>query len=171
MSTEEAELPGEEEERGWRDRLGEVVAAGRTLLATRLAILREELSGKAAFAVRGLVAVAIAAALGVGALLLLAALLAAVLAGLFKSVVLGLLGAVIVYGAGAVVAVRLGWRALTRVRPLEFPAVAEELARDWQAVEASLSPESGPEAGREREDDGPEESIDDIEERFRAGAE
>jgi hypothetical protein len=171
MSTEEAELPGEEEERGWRDRLGEVVAAGRTLLATRLAILREELSGKAAFAVRGLVAVAIAAALGVGALLLLAALLAAVLAGLFKSVVLGLLGAVIVYGAGAVVAARLAWQALTRVRPLEFPAVAEELARDWQAVEASLSPESGPEAGREREDDGPEESIDDIEERFRAGAE
>ena len=48
MSTEEAELPGEEDERGWRDRIG----AGRPrpaqpLLATRLEILREELSGKA----------------------------------------------------------------------------------------------------------------------------
>jgi hypothetical protein len=102
---------------------------------------------------------------------LLAALLAALLAGLFKSVVLGILGAVIVYGAGAAVAAVVGWRALERVRPLEFPAVAEELARDWQAVEASLSPESGPEAGRGREDDGPEAPIDDIEERFRAGAE
>jgi hypothetical protein len=169
MSTEEAELPGEEDERGWRDRLGEVAAAGRKLLATRLAILREELSGKAALAARGIVAVAIAAALGIGALLLLAALLAALLAGLFKSVVLGILGAVIVFGAGAAVAAVVGWRALTRVRPLEFPAVAEELARDWKAVEATLSPEPGPDS--DGQDGGSEEPIDDIEERFRAGAE
>jgi hypothetical protein len=171
MSTEEAELPGEEEERSWRDRLGEVAAAGQLLLGTRLAILREELSGKAALAARGLAAVAIAAVLGIGALLLLAALLAALLAGLFKSVALGILAAVIVYATGAVVAAVLGWRALTRVRPLEFPAVAEELARDWKAVAASLSPESGPGAGGERADDDPKEPIDDIEERFRAGAE
>jgi hypothetical protein len=169
MSTEEAELPGEEDERGWRDRLGEVAAAGQKLLATRLAILREELSGKAALAARGIVAVALAAALGIGALLLLAALIAALLAGLFKSVVVGILGAVIVYGAGAAVAAVVGWRALTRVRPLEFPALAEELARDWETVEATLSPGPGP--GSSGQEDGPQEPIDDIEERFRAGAE
>ena len=171
MSTEKAELPGEEDERGWRDRFGEVTAAGQMLLATRLAILREELSGKAAFAARGIVAVAIAAALGIGALLLLAALLAALLAGLFKSVVLGILAAVILYAAGASVAAVLGWRALTRVRPLEFPAVAEELARDWDAITATLSPEPGPDSGSERADEDSQEPIDDIEERFRAGAE
>ena len=167
MSTEEAELPGEEDERGWRDRFGEVAAAGRTLLATRLAILREELSGKAALAARGLVAAVIAAALGIGALLLLAALLAALLAGLLKSVVLGILAAVVLYGVGAVVAAWFGWKALTRVRPLEFPAVTEELARDWKAVAASVSSE--PES--DSEDEGPDEPIDDLEERFRAGAE
>ncbi len=171
MSTEKAELPGEEDERSWRDRFGEVTAAGQTLLATRLAILREELSVKAGVAARGIVAVAIAAALGIGALLLLAALLAALLAGLFKSVVLGILAAVILYAAGAAVAAVLGWRALTRVRPLEFPAVGEELARDWQAIAATLVPEPGPGGGSDRTDDGSEEPIDDIEERFRAGAE
>ena len=31
MSTERAELPGEDDERGWRDRFGEVSAAVRTL--------------------------------------------------------------------------------------------------------------------------------------------
>ncbi len=166
MSTKEAELPEKEDERGWRDRFGEVAAAGQTLFATRLAILREELSDKAAFAARGLVAAVIAAALGIGALLLLAALLAALLAGLFKSVVLGILAAVILYGVGAVVAAWFGWKALTQVRPLEFPAVTEELARDWKAVAASLS-----EPASDSEDDGPDEPIDDLEERFRAGAE
>jgi len=165
MSIEEAELPGEQGERGWRDRFAEVTAAGRPLLATRLAILREELGGKAAFAARGLVGAVIAAALGIGALLLLAALLAAVLAGLLKSVVLGILVAVILYAVGAVAAAWFAFRALARVRPTEFPAVAEELARDWHAVAATLAPEP------ESEDDGPDEPIDDIEERFRAGAE
>ena len=46
MSTEEAELPGEEDERGWRERFAQVSAAGRPLFATRLEILREELAGK-----------------------------------------------------------------------------------------------------------------------------
>lgn len=167
MSTEEAELPGEQDERGWRERFGEVTAAGQTLLATRLAILREEFAGKAVFAAKGLVAVVIAAALGIGALLLLAALLAALLAGLFKSVVLGILAAVVLYSVGAVAAAWFAFQALMRVRPLEFPAVTEELARDWQAVAASLAPE--PET--DPEDGEPGEPIDDIEERFRAGAE
>ncbi len=170
MSTERAELPGEEDEKSWRDRLGEVAAVGQGLLATRLAIFREELAGKAILAARGAALVAVAAALGVGALLLLAALLAAILAGLFKSVILGILGAVVIYGAGAAVAVSMGWKALSRVRPLEFPVVTEELSRDWQAVAASLAPE----ADTDDEPDDPArdaQAIEDIEERFRAGSE
>ena len=81
--------------------------------------------------------------------------------------VLGILVAVVLYAAGAVGAAWFAFRSLARVRPLEFPAVSEELARDWQAVADSLSPEPEPDA----EDDGPDEPIDDIEERFRAGAE
>ena len=167
MSTEKAELPGEEDERGWRERFAQVSAAGRPLLATRFEILREELAGKAAFAARGLVGAVIAAALGIGTLLLFAALLAALLAGLLKSWVLGILAALALYAVGAGAAAWVAFQALTRVRPLEFPAVSEELARDWQAVAASLSAEPEPDS----EDDGPDEPIDDIEERFRAGAE
>ena len=167
MSTEGAELPGEEDERGWRERFAQVTAAGRPLFATRLEILREELAGKAAFAARGIVGAVIAAALGIGTLLLFAALLAALLAGLLKSWILGILVAVILYAVGAVAAAWVAFRALTQVRPLEFPAVTEELARDWEAVAASLSPEPEPDA----EGEGPDEPIDDLEERFRAGAE
>ena len=68
---------------------------------------------------------------------------------------------------GAVAAAWVAFQALTRVRPLDFPAVTEELARDWQAVAATLTPE--PES--DSDGDGPDEPIDDIEERFRAGAE
>ena len=168
MSTEGAELPGEEDGRGWRDRFGEVAAAGRTLLATRLAILNEELSAKAILAARGLAAVVIAAALGIGALLLLAALLAAILAGLFKSVVLGILAAGVIYAAGAAAAAWFAFQALAKVRPLEFPAVGEELARDWQTIAATLAPEPKDDGGPE--DEGPDEPIDEIEERYRAGA-
>ena len=171
MGTEEAELPGEDEDRSWRDRVGAVTAAGQGLLATRMAILREELAGKAALAARGLAAIVIAAALAVGALLLLAALLAALLAGIFKSVVLGILVAVILYGAGAAVAIVIAWKALTRVRPLEFPAVTQELARDWQAVAESLSPadEADDDAAGADGEDG--NAIVDLEERFREGSE
>jgi len=167
MSTEEAELPGEEDQRGWRERFARVTAAGGPLLATRLEILREELAGKAIFAGKGLVGAVIAASLAFGAVLLLAALLAAVLAGLLKSVVLGILVAIILYAGGAVGAAWFAFRSLARVQPLEFPAVAEELERDWRAVADSLAPEPEPGA----DDDGADAPIDDIEERFRAGAE
>ena len=168
MSTERAELPGEEEERGWRDRLAEVSAAGRALLGTRLAIFKEELSGKAVLAARGLAVVVVAAALAIGALLLAAALIAALFAKLTHSVILGILAAVILYGAGAAVAAWYGWKALSRVRPFEFPASTEEISRDVRAIVASLAAESG-EKDDEFETDEDEEAVADLEERLRAG--
>lgn len=161
-----AELPGEEEERGWRDRIARVFSAAQSLLATRLEILREELAAKAIFAAKGLAGIVIAAAFGIGAVLLFAALLAAVFAKLFGSAILGILAAGFVYALGAGAAAQFAWRALTRVRPLEFPAVSAELSRDWDAVSASLSPDD-----EEDELTADAESVEGLEERFRAGEE
>src|SRR5262245_49692945 len=140
MNVERAELPDEDAERGWRGRLRDVSAAGRTLLSTRLAIFQEEASAKALLAAKGLAAVAVGAVLGVGALLLAAALLAAVLARLTNSVVLGILLAVVLYVAGAAAAAWLGVRWISRVRPFEFPAVRAELSRDLEAIGEALAP-------------------------------
>jgi len=174
MSSERAELPGEDDERGWRDRWREVASAGRTLAATRVAILREELSVKAVLAAKGIVAVVAALALGVGALLLGAALLVAVFAGLLKSLTLGILAALVVYAAGTAVLARIGWNALTRVEPLDFPATREELGRDWDAIQSALSADPDPEPEGEADDGGEAEAeaaAIDLEERYRAGAE
>jgi hypothetical protein len=169
MSTERAELPGEDEELSWRDRFGQVSAAGRALLSTRLAILQEELSVKAVFAARGLAFAVVAAALAVGALLLAAALLAALLAKLTNSVVLGILLAVVVYAAGAAGAAWYGWKSLSRVRPFAFPAASEEISRDVRAIVATLAPEP------EHDDDDlvteDEEAVAEMEERLRRGTE
>ncbi len=149
MSTERADLPEEEEARSWADRTAGLAAAAQSLFSTRLAIFREEIAGKASLAARGLAAVAVAAALGVGALLLFAALLAAVLAKLFGSVALGILAAMLIYAAGVAVAGRIAWKALSNVRPNEFPATGRELARDFEAIRASLAtePEDDDEGG------------------------
>ncbi|HTR04823.1 MAG TPA: phage holin family protein [Thermoanaerobaculia bacterium] len=169
MSTERAELPGEDAERDWRDRLAEVAASGRALLATRLEIFRAEASAKAVLAARGLAFVVVAAALGVGALLLGAALVAALFAKLLHSIVLGILAAVLLYALGAGLAAKAAFSALTRVRPTEFPETARELARDWEAASAALAPDV------EEDEDGPGGApagpVDDLEERFRAGSE
>ena len=50
MSAEQSELPGEESERSWGERIAGVAEAWRTLAQTRLAIFREELSEKLSFA-------------------------------------------------------------------------------------------------------------------------
>lgn len=171
MSTEKVELPEEEDDASWGERLAAVAGAWRALAQTRLAIFREEFAEKATFAGRGLGAILLAGALGVGALLLLAALLAAVLAKLFGSAVLGILGAMVLYGAGAAGAGWFGWKSLSRVRPLEFPAVSEELSRDWKAVSASLSEEEEPAAPGAVRRSGTEEDVEDLEQRFRAGEE
>jgi len=172
MSTERAELPDEDDERGWKSRLRAVSAAGRTLLATRLAIFQEEASAKAVLAAKGAAAIAAGAVLGVGALLLGAALLAAVLARLTNSVVLGILLAVVLYGAGAAAAAWLGVRWLSRVRPLEFPVASAELSRDFEAIAAALAPpvEPLPEEGEiPTEEDAA--AAREFEDRFRRGSE
>ena len=171
MSSERAELPGEEQAWGWREHLADVSAAASRLLATRLAIFREELSVKAVFAAKGFAFVVVAAAMAVATLLSLAALLTALFAKLFGSWILGILATVVLYGAGAAGAAWAGARALSRVRPFDFPATAEELARDRAALSGTLAPsEPGVEgaAGTAGSRDVP---ADDLEDRFRAGSE
>jgi uncharacterized membrane protein YqjE len=178
MSIEPSELPGEESERSWGERIAGVASTWQTLAHTRLEILREELSEKRSFALKGMIAIAIAAVLSAGALLLLAALLAAVLAHAFGNVALGILAALILFVAGAGAAVAMGWKSLTRVRPFQFPAARHELSRDWEAVRASWSQDGEPDdgGGPEEGPDGPKarsrgETLENLEERFRAGAE
>ena len=169
MSVERAELPGEDDERSWRERLGEVAAALRTLIATRLAIFQEEASAKAVFAAKGLAGVVVAAALAVGTLLLAAALLAAVLIQLTNSLIRGILIAVVLYGVGAAIAAWLGWKSLSKVRPFEFPAVSAEIARDAAAISDALAPpepieDFAPASGDDAD-------VADLEDRLRRGSE
>jgi uncharacterized membrane protein YqjE len=160
----------EEDQPSWRDRIAGLWGASQALLLTRLAIFREELSEKAVFAAKGIVAVAIAGVVGAGALLLLAALIAAAFAALFHNAVLGILAAFVLYGVLAAAAAVIGWKALTRVRPFDFRATREELARDLRAVRAATAPEP-PEAAADARAVPTEEDVAGIEERFRAGAE
>jgi hypothetical protein len=182
----EHEIPGEEDERSWTERIGVVADAGSALFRTRLAIFREEFAAKTILLARGVAAIMIGFGLAVGAMLLLAALLAAVLAHWFGSVALGILAAFVVYGAGAAFAVTAAIRSLRSIKPTEFPVSTEELRRDWNALSDSFSPaaETGPsETGspeaalvvpsRPPETPGVirEERVENLEDRYRAGAE
>jgi hypothetical protein len=177
MSAEEYELPDEEAQRSWKDRVAAVADAWSALIQTRVAIFHEELAVKAILLAKGAAAVVIAVGLASGALLLLAALLAALLTQWFGNLALGILGALILYGAGAAFAVTAAIKWLRRVKPLEFPAAESELRRDWSALRAAWEPEAG--AGEdERPGPGPqgavspsEDRAESLEERYRAGAE
>lgn len=176
MSAEQGEIPDEESQRSWGERIAEVADTWGALAQTRLAILREELAEKQSFVFKGAIAVAIAVGLAAGALLLLAAFLAAVLAQAFSSVALGIFATLVLYAAGAGTAAWIGWKTLSRVRPFRFPAAQEELARDWHAVRASWSHDGQPEDGEtirvEEVLARTREAVpEDLEERFRAGAE
>jgi uncharacterized membrane protein YqjE len=171
MASEGAELPGEEQAWGWREHLADISAAISRLLATRLAIFREEASVKAVFVAKGFAFVVVAAAMAVATLLSAAALIAAVFAKLFGSWILGILATVVIYGAGAGGAAWAGFKALTRVRPFEFPATAEELSRDREAIAAALTPPAS-DAGTMDDTEGRRDvPVDDLEDRFRAGSE
>lgn len=169
MSTEPAELPGEEAHDTWRDRIARALHAAEALLSTRLQIFREEAAEKASWAAKGLVGIAVAATLGFGALLLLAALVAALFAQLFGNVALGILAAVVLFAAGTAAAGWFGWKALTKVRPTEFPATFEELARDWSAFSAALSAEADLASGGEEPEDEviEEREVEGLERRLR----
>jgi uncharacterized membrane protein YqjE len=174
MSAEQGEIPDEESQRSWGERIAEVIDTWSALAQTRLAILREELAEKQSFFFKGAIAIAIAVGLAAGALLLLAAFLAAVLAQAFSSVALGILATLVLYVAGAGTAAWIGWRTLSRVRPFRFPAAQEELSRDWHAVRASWSHDGLTEDGGTRVEgmSRTREAVpEDLEERFRAGAE
>jgi hypothetical protein len=180
----EHDLPGEEEERSWGERIGVVADAWSALAQTRLAIFRTELAAKAVLLARGVVAVVIGMGMAIGALLLLAALLAALFAHWFGSVALGILAALAVYAGGAAFAVMAAVKALRGVKPTDFPASTDELRRDWRAVSSSwaaaepeaeiravapdtvIAPRPPDALGTLRED-----RVENLEDRYRAGAE
>ncbi len=56
------------------------------------------------------------------------------------------------------------------MRPFEFPATGEELARDREALAAALAPEEPLSEGADVPQAGREAPVD-LEERFRAGSE
>ena len=171
MSDDRAELPGDEHAWGLREHVADVSAAASRLIATRLAIFREELSVKAVFAAKGFAFVVVAAAMAVGTLLALAALIAALFARLFDSWILGIPATVVLAGAGAGGAAWAGARALLRVKPFDFPATTEELSRDRATLSAALAPEA-PETEAIDDTAAPREvPVDDLEGRFRAGSE
>jgi len=164
---------GPPEDTGWkrtvRERLGAFVQAARSLVQTRVAIFREELTAKAGLFARAALGLALALALAGIALLLAVGLLAAILASLFGSVVAGLSAALFLCLAFAGVAAFSAWRLLRRVRPMEFPLTAGEIRRDWQAVSPSAAQgDQGPESGAVEEE---REDVEDLAERFRAGSE
>jgi uncharacterized membrane protein YqjE len=166
------------EEPGYRERLGAVFAAAGDLLSTRAEIFGEEAGQKAAHLARGLAALAAALVAGGLAMLLLVALCVALFTLLFGQLWAGILATVILDAAAAAAAVFWGWKALSKVRPFDFPVRREELARDWEAVTGDAlrdSDEGAPADGDEIRPSAAtadsESSWSDIEARFRAGSE
>jgi len=177
---EERAVP-EPEAPGYRERLRDALSAAQDLLSTRAEIFGQEAAEKAGYLGRGLAAFAAALVTGWLAMLLLAALLVALFTLLFGQVWAGILAVLVLYGGACAAAVVFGWKALTRVRPLDFPVTSAELARDWEAVSRSLQMESeetvsgdggpprAPDPARPRPNT--DYSADDVEARFREGAE
>jgi hypothetical protein len=169
------EAPG----RGWRERLAALAGSAQSLVATRLAIFEEEFNAKAFLFGKGLAFAAVAAAFGLGATLMLAALLGALLAQLFGNVALGILGALVIYAAVAVGAGYFAWKSFSEVKPKEFPATSRELTRDVEAIRAALAQDPDPEDGLESDEplpyarggDESEGDVSDLEARLREGAE
>jgi hypothetical protein len=154
--------PPQEKPPGFRERLANAWYAGRELLATRKQIFSEELSGELGLVARGAVGFAIAAALGVIAILLVTALVATLFSMLFGSAWAGILATLVLYLLVIGGAVLFAVKSLKRVR-FDFPATKHGLAEDWAAVQAALAPPPEPE----------EEDLEsnDVEQRFRAGSE
>lgn len=155
------------EETESRSRFSQRVKAARekaaALAATRAAIFREELADKGALAAKAVAGFAAAAFFGSLALILATALIAALFSKLFGSAILGVAATLVLYLAIAAAGAVLGWRALEKVQPFDFPATGSELAVDFDAVAAAVAPPP-----EDISEDG-EEDSDDLEERFRGG--
>ena len=157
----------------WSRKLQGFLEAGRRLLSTRAAILREELSAKGALLGRGIAGLVVAAAFAGMALLLFTAWIAVLLSSLLGSPVWGVLAAFVVFAGVAAAAGLLGTKALSRVKPFEFPVTSEEIRKDWSALQSSVKPEPpGPGAEPGEAELARSQALrDDLEERFRAGSE
>ncbi|MEP6471309.1 MAG: phage holin family protein [Acidobacteriota bacterium] len=121
-------------EPGWKERIGAVRRAAAALAATRGEIFREELSEKGSLFAKAAVGLALAAAFGVFALLLLTALVAAVFSRLFGGPIAGITATLVLYLVVAGLAGFFGGRSLSRVRPFAFPATRDEIRKDLDAV-------------------------------------
>jgi hypothetical protein len=165
--------PEESERETWSRRLQGLLEAGRTLLSTRLAILREELGAKGAFLARGLIGLLVAAAFAGQALLLFTAWIAVLLSTLLGSPIWGVLAAFVLYAAVAAVVGALGVKALSRVKPFDFPVTSQEIRKDWSALKSAANPEPpAPGAASGETELARAQSLhDDLEARFRAGSE
>ena len=183
---------------GWKERLGAVRRAAAALFTTRAEIFREELSEKGSLFARAAIGLALAAAFGALALLLLTALLAAVLSRLLGGPIAGIAATLVLYVVVAAVAAILGGKTMARVRPFAFPATRDELRKDLDAVKrtaevrdegpagvdalaaerASVQPDEE-EGDRVEEDEDEDDrhrnrdvsSMTELEDRFRAGSE
>lgn len=161
------------ERKGWSKTVSDVFEAARRLLGNRKAIFQEELGAKAGVLGRALAALFLAASFASLSLLLFTAWIAALFTRLLGGPVLGILAAFLLYLIVAAVAGVLGGKALSRVRPLDFPVTTGEIRKDWLAFKQSVSPESGP-PGEELEPAPPgaaAPAADDLEARFRVGSE
>jgi len=164
-------------EPGWRERLWTIGSAAGRLLETRLAIFREELAAKGGALGRGLAGLFLALLFAILTGLLLTALLAALFAKLFGSAVLGILATFVLYLAVTGVAGWLGVRALSRMRPFEFPETRREVDLDLDAIKRAAGvgqrrgpDETGPEKPRIPDRASPDESAIEMEARLREGA-
>ncbi len=160
-----------EERATWVRKIQEYLETGRRLLSTRAAILREELGVKGGFLARGLGGLVAAAAFASMALLLLTAWIAVALSALFGSPVWGVLAAFVLFAAVAAGAGMFGMKALSRVKPFEFPVTSGEIRKDWNALWSSANPEPPGPVEPEETKLAPPVLRDDLEERFRAGSE
>jgi len=156
-----------------RDRVGVVFQAAGELFATRMEIFREEAADKGMYLARGIGSFVVAAALAFMTAFLTTALLVALFTLLFGRLWAGILATLVLFLAVAAAAAALGWKALSKVRPFEFPVTGGELAKDWEALQrAAVGGEESTGVSvpvpAESKRPGP---VDDMEARFRAGSE
>jgi uncharacterized membrane protein YqjE len=156
-----------------RERVGAALQAAGDLLATRMEIFREEAGDKGAHLARGIGAFVVAAALAFMTTFLTTALLVALFTLLFGRLWAGILATLVLFVAAAAAAVMLGWKALSKVRPFDFPVTGGELAKDWEALQRATFGDDEPEdfAAPVAAESLRPTPIDDVEARFRAGSE